>query len=106
MTERQDGICSPVSRPRSSGSLVAAVVAMIAWAELVAADPGADYRIGAEAYAQAMKPRSRRWRTVHVPPRLFEQISHPFAPVGSDLLRDLGPQPPALHPIDPSLGSS
>ncbi|MBL8874572.1 MAG: HYExAFE family protein [Phycisphaerae bacterium] len=31
-------------------------------------------------YARAMKPRSERWRTVHIPTRVFEQISRPFAP--------------------------
>lgn len=34
-------------------------------------------------YARSMKPRSERWRTVHVPTRAFEQISRPFAP-GTD----------------------
>lgn len=31
------------------------------------------------AYSQAMKVRSPRWRTVHVPPSIFERISRPLA---------------------------
>lgn len=31
-------------------------------------------------YARAMKTRSPRWGTVHVPPTAFERISRPFAP--------------------------
>jgi hypothetical protein len=32
-----------------------------------------------EDYVQSMKPRSLRWRTVHVPTGAFERISRPFA---------------------------
>lgn len=31
-------------------------------------------------YAGAMKVRSQKWRTLHVPTAIFERISHPFAP--------------------------
>lgn len=31
-------------------------------------------------YAGAMKVRSPKWRTLHVPTAVFERISHPFAP--------------------------
>lgn len=31
------------------------------------------------AYARSMKVRSPRWRTVHVPPSVFERISRPLA---------------------------
>jgi hypothetical protein len=69
-------------------------------------------------YVRAMKPRSPRWRTVHVPTAAFERISQPFvaqpAPVGSfdtlfgpvshpavhALLRDAGPIEPALEPLE------
>jgi len=36
-------------------------------------------------YARAMRTRSERWRTVHVPTGTFEQISRPFAPPGTGL---------------------
>lgn len=64
-----------------------------------------------ERYAAAMKTRSPRWRTVHVPPAVFERISQPLlagggprprrdgldaaAPPGPGL--DLGPDLPALE---------
>ena len=31
-------------------------------------------------YAAAMRPRSERWRTVYVPAREFERLSHPLTP--------------------------
>src|SRR5690606_19171411 len=47
-------------------------------------------------YAGAMKTRSRRWGTVHLPARAFERLSHPF--VTPDLLAaggaGAGPQAP------------
>jgi hypothetical protein len=36
--------------------------------------------VGLQEYAAAMKVRSVRWRTVHVPAQTFERISRPFAP--------------------------
>ena len=39
-------------------------------------------------YAQVMKLRSRRWRTVDVPGPVFSRISHPFT--GADLPRSRG----------------
>lgn len=58
-------------------------------------------------YVRAMKPRSPRWRTVHVPGAAFERISQPFAPsllaaavsgrAGSG--DDHGPVDPALEPL-------
>lgn len=56
-------------------------------------------------YVRAMKPRSPRWRTVHVPAAAFERISQPFAPPGPDGVSpavgwlDTGPVDPALEPI-------
>ena len=29
-------------------------------------------------YAEAMKPRSEKWQTVHVPAEAFSRIAHPF----------------------------
>ena len=46
-------------------------------------------------YARAMRPRSPRWGTVHVPTGLFESISRPFAPPFPGMQ---GPQSPALVP--------
>lgn len=44
-------------------------------------------------YARAMRIRSERWRTVHVPTGTFEQISRPFAPsmTGTGLEEYRGP---------------
>lgn len=63
-------------------------------------------------YVLAMKPRSPRWRTVHVPRAAFERISQPFAPNaasspatlfaparGGMLDPDPGPVEPALEPL-------
>ncbi|MGH7242280.1 MAG: HYExAFE family protein [Phycisphaerales bacterium] len=36
--------------------------------------------VTARDYAKAMRTRSERWGTVHVPTGMFEQISRPFAP--------------------------
>lgn len=65
-------------------------------------------------YVRAMKPRSPRWRTVHVPRAAFEIISQPFAPLAeaapASLLEpgregvfdpDPGPVEPALEPLGP-----
>jgi hypothetical protein len=58
-------------------------------------------------YARAMKPRSPKWRTVHVPGRAFEAISGPFAPAlggGAGAgWEDHGPVDPALQPLGSSL---
>lgn len=35
-----------------------------------------------EDYARAMRPRSRRWRTVHLPTAAFEALSQPFTSAG------------------------
>jgi phage terminase large subunit-like protein len=62
------------------------------------------------AYTAAMRPRSVRWRTVHVPATDFELISQPLtvpfsslpaAGRRSDPIPDPGPQVPALEPIEP-----
>ncbi len=50
-------------------------------------------------YARAMKPRSIRWRTVHVPAGHFERISRPFAPP------DAGPLDPQASALDPHAAS-
>ncbi|MGE3107196.1 MAG: HYExAFE family protein [Phycisphaerales bacterium] len=44
-----------------------------------------------EAYQQAMKPRSQRWRTVDLPTAAFERVSQPFAP---PMLASAGGAPP------------
>lgn len=46
-------------------------------------------------YVAAMKTRSPRWRTVHVPGAAFDRISHPLA-LASD-----APDPPPLAALDP-----
>jgi hypothetical protein len=50
-------------------------------------------------YLAHMRTRSPRWRTVHLPTDVFEDISHPFAPTRSGDLSDLGPQVPAFEPL-------
>lgn len=69
-------------------------------------------------YAAAMKPRSRRWRTVDLPSAVFRRISQPFAPSpeqpgpseglwdrgeqnrgGGPLVTDIGPVEPMLEPL-------
>jgi hypothetical protein len=49
-------------------------------------------------YVRAMKPRSPRWRTVHVPSAAFERISQPFVPQ-SIAPADGGPVEAALEPL-------
>lgn len=44
--------------------------------------------VAVKEYAAAMKLRSPRWRTVHVSPKVFEELSGPLAGVGG---RALGP---------------
>lgn len=39
--------------------------------------------IALEDYARAMRPRSRRWRTVHLSTADFERLSHPFFGAGT-----------------------
>lgn len=57
------------------------------------------------AYAEHMKIRSPRWKTVDVPRGAFERITQPFAPSPSALggsathLFDPGPELPALLPL-------
>ena len=67
-----------------------------------------------DAYISAMKPRSARWRTVHLPAADFEALSQPFAPLpqpppaaNRSVLAepDLGPTLPALHTLDRQLAS-
>lgn len=55
------------------------------------------------AYANSMRERSSKWATVHVPPRVFEQISQPLTvasglrrALGGDLVGDCGPRVPAI----------
>jgi hypothetical protein len=67
------------------------------------------------AYRSAMKPRSTRWRTVDLPARAFDRMSHPFAPAsgfgrrpgpaGAPDEDDPGPSLPALHPLAAPVGS-
>jgi hypothetical protein len=61
-----------------------------------------------DEYASAMKPRSPRWRTVHVPGAEFERLGRP-------LRSECGPPPavaaskprvPNLHPVRPSCCSA
>ncbi len=47
------------------------------------------------AYASAMKPRSKRWRTVHLPTESFERLSQPLAVCGLTHCED-EPQPVAI----------
>ncbi|MBY0313469.1 MAG: HYExAFE family protein, partial [Phycisphaerales bacterium] len=60
------------------------------------------------AYAEHMKIRSPRWRTVDVPRAAFERITQPFAPSPSGFsssangLFDPGPEVPALLPLQSS----
>ncbi len=57
-------------------------------------------------YAAAMKPRSARWRTVHLPTAAFERLSHPFASASIGGRRVVvGPDLPALQAHGSSLGS-
>lgn len=57
------------------------------------------------AYAEHMKIRSPRWRTVDVPRAAFERITQPFAPspsghsAAANGLFDPGPEIPALLPM-------
>ncbi len=53
------------------------------------------------AYARSMKIRSARWRTVHVPPAVFERISHPLAGSfvegsGHDAVQEVSHPEPAI----------
>lgn len=50
-----------------------------------------------DEYIRAMRTRSPRWRTVHVPPVAFERISQPFAPAA--LESGLAPAPTAFEPL-------
>jgi hypothetical protein len=56
-----------------------------------------------DEYLGAMRTRSARWRTVHVPTAAFERISMPFCPPGSER----GGEAPAtaLHPLGASVES-
>jgi hypothetical protein len=48
-------------------------------------------------YLPAMKTRSAKWRTVHVPPAAFERICRPFAPPRA--ARDFSADTPVLDPL-------
>ncbi len=52
-------------------------------------------------YAGAMRTRSTRWRTVHLPSAAFDRLSHPFAPPGREasLYAEAAPGPPMLDPL-------
>ena len=39
--------------------------------------------VALDDYARAMRPRSRRWRTVHLPAAAFERLSRPFTGAGT-----------------------
>jgi hypothetical protein len=57
-----------------------------------------------EDYVGAMKVRSLRWRTVHVPTSAFDRLSRPFAPTTSPTnhgprLADAPPGPPVFEPF-------
>lgn len=56
-----------------------------------------------DQYLRGMRTRSPRWRTVHIPPDIFERISQPFAP--GALEGGLAPHEPALEPLGAGLGS-
>lgn len=56
------------------------------------------------AYAGSMRERSSKWATVHVLPRVFEQISQPLTvasglrrALGGELVCDAGPSVPAIE---------
>ena len=53
-------------------------------------------------YAGAMKVRSLRWRTVHVPTSAFDRLSRPFAPASAAAagprLTEPPPGPPVFEP--------
>jgi len=65
--------------------------------------------VAVEDYGAAMKTRSTRWCTVHVPPAAFERISRPLLPTvgmaqrpeaafaGASAFADPGPELPALE---------
>jgi len=55
-------------------------------------------------YASAMKVRSLRWRTVHVPTSAFDRLSRPFAPATATTshgprLAEAPPGPPVFEPF-------
>lgn len=56
-----------------------------------------------DQYLRGMRTRSPRWRTVHIPPDMFERISQPFAP--GSLEGGLEPQEPALDLLGGGLAS-
>jgi len=47
-----------------------------------------------DRYRRHMRPRSARWRTVHVPAAAFESISHPF--VSTEPLEEASPSDPRV----------
>lgn len=55
-----------------------------------------------DAYTAAMRTRSARWNTVHLPTREFERLSQPFCPPASG---DDGAPPSALHPFQAVISS-
>jgi len=57
-------------------------------------------------YVEAMRPRSARWRTVHVPTERFERISRPFYPPTDPPPFRLEPGGDALQPLGACLSSS
>ncbi len=68
--------------------------------------------VNLDDYVAAMKPRSQRWRTVHVPAAEFERISRPFVrlpedlaqveiPAGSEGSRVPGTKTTLIHIPDP-----
>ncbi|QOJ00441.1 MAG: HYExAFE family protein [Phycisphaeraceae bacterium] len=55
-----------------------------------------------DEYRSAMKVRSLRWRTVHLPAAAFDRLSRPFAPARETShasLADPPPGPPVLDPL-------
>jgi hypothetical protein len=61
-------------------------------------------------YKSAMKVRSPRWRTVHLPTAAFAELSQPFCSMpmdrgGPPTGDGVGPDLPALQPLGPAVGS-
>jgi len=54
-------------------------------------------------YTKHMKPRSPKWRTVHLPTKAFDQIASPFPPTPYPLQSRIRKPQPKPNPISPSI---
>ncbi|MCK4871994.1 MAG: HYExAFE family protein [Phycisphaerales bacterium] len=56
--------------------------------------------VGLPEYTAHMRTRSERWKTVHVPSKVFETISHPFCPsAAGGCIGEAQCDPSALQPL-------